>query len=228
MDDLLGAFLATLDDARVSRGERRALRELLADDPLTADQRLKLQQDLIAAVRDRLIDPRDKTMIDGLSQALSLLRPHEVPRSPARVYFGPEDPMVETLEALISGVRKTLDIAVFTITDNRLYTKIVQAHDRGVHVRVLTDDDKAHDRGSDAWRLEDAGIEVAYDHSPHHFHHKFVVIDDNTVVTGSYNWTRGADHNNRENFVVSHNPRLVRAYGHAFDDMWRDLGPSGS
>ena len=216
--------MATLEDGRVSRGERRALRELLADNPLTEDQRLTLQQELIAAVRDRLIDPRDKAMIDGLAQALSLLRPHEVPRDPARVLFGPEDPMVETLQQLIANVRKTLDIAVFTITDDRLYTQIKQAHERGVHVRVLTDDDKAHDRGSDAWRMEDAGIDVAYDQSPHHFHHKFAVLDDNTVITGSYNWTRGADHKNRENFVVSHNPRLVHAYGHAFDDLWAQRG----
>ena len=49
---------------------------------------------------------------------------------------------------------------------------------RGVRVRVISDNDKAHDKGSDVWRLPDLGAEVRVDRSPHHMHHKFAIIDD--------------------------------------------------
>lgn len=221
--DLLDAFLSTLDDARITRGERRALRALLADAPLTEHQRTTLQNKLIDAVRDRMHDPRDKELLEGLGQALNLLRPAEVHREEAKVLFGPEDPMVETLEGLLGAVRKTLDICVFTITDDRLSQRILDAQRRGVAVRIVTDDDKANDRGSDAWTLSDRGVPMRTDRSEHHMHHKFAVLDDHIVVTGSYNWTRSADAVNRENYVVSTDPVLVRAFGNAFDELWERL-----
>lgn len=221
--ELLAAFLATLEDARVTRGERSALRALLAEGDLSESQRLALQNDLIDAVRDRLIDPRDKQMLDGLGQALNLLRPTEVARESSRALFGPEDPMAATLVSILQGARKSMDIAVFTITDDRLREHIIAAHRRGVHVRILSDDDKAYDRGSDVFELRQLGIDVAFDQSPHHFHHKFAVVDDALVVTGSYNWTRSADKVNRENYLVSTDPELVHAFGEAFDRMWAEL-----
>ncbi|HHO49381.1 MAG TPA: hypothetical protein ENK18_00555, partial [Deltaproteobacteria bacterium] len=45
-----------------------------------------------------------------------------------------------------------------------------------------------------------------------------------TLVTGSYNWTRGADLNNRENFLITEDPSLVRAFSEAFEAMWSELG----
>lgn len=51
-------------------------------------------------------------------------------------------------------------------------------------------------------------------------HHKFAVFDDDTLVTGSYNWTRGAAERNEENFLVSQDPRLVRIYADKFEDLW--------
>ena len=41
--------------------------------------------------------------------------------------------------------------------------------------------------------------------------------------TGSYNWTRGADRDNRENFLVSEEPPLVARYQHAFERLWGEL-----
>lgn len=222
-DELLKALIATLDDARVTRSERRTVRELLVEAHLSDDQRLSLQQDLVAAVCDRLRNPNDRELVKALGQAIAILRPASVPRARSTAYFGPQDPMVSTLRSLIEGTRRTLDIAVFTLTDDRLTEAVLDAHDRGVAVRILTDDDKAYDRGSDVFRLAKSGVPVLFDHSPHHFHHKFAVIDDRVLVTGSYNWTRGASKDNRENFLVTEDPGQVADFAGGFDQMWNEL-----
>ena len=69
-------------------------------------------------------------------------------------------------------------------------------------------------------------VRCHYGHLPHrhHFHHKFAVIDGHVLLNGSYNWTRSADMNNRENFMLSEEPTLVRRYARAFDALWAELG----
>lgn len=223
-DHLLDALLQSAEDHHLSRSERKALRAVLGEAELSDEQRLALQQALVGRVADRFADPRDRALVHWLGDALALLAPRADRRFAAsRAWFGPEEPMVEQVRAVLDHGRRCIDVAVFTITDDRLADALLSAHGRGVRVRVLTDDDKAHDKGSDVFRLERAGVPVAYDHSPFHFHHKFAVVDERLLLTGSYNWTRGADRDNRENFLVSEEPPLVARYQHAFERLWGEL-----
>jgi phosphatidylserine/phosphatidylglycerophosphate/cardiolipin synthase-like enzyme len=63
------------------------------------------------------------------------------------------------------------------------------------------------------------------DDTPHHFHHKFVVLDSSRLLNGSYNWTRSGDRYNHENLMLTTDPRLVHKYIQAFEEMWAELGP---
>jgi phosphatidylserine/phosphatidylglycerophosphate/cardiolipin synthase-like enzyme len=91
-------------------------------------------------------------------------------------------------------------------------------------VRVITDDTKADDVGSDVDRIAGAGIPVRVDRSPCHMHHKFAVLDEATLLTGSYNWTRSAAAENQENLVVSDDVRLVSPFVATFERLWASLG----
>ncbi len=227
-DEILRAFLTTLEDRKVSRSERKALGALLADDPPTDHDADVIEAQLFEAVIARLQNDDDRELVHALRVALGKLRRSGKPSGPptraTRVWFGPGDPMSETLTTLIAAARQSLDVAVFTITDDRVSRELIAAHERGVRVRILTDDDKSGDRGSDAVRLQRAGLPLAFDRSPHHFHHKFAIFDDSSVLTGSYNWTRGAAHSNRENFMLTADPEAVRGYREGFEEMWRELG----
>lgn len=221
---LLAALIDTLHDGAMSRSEKRALRAVLADRALGESERAALRAELVDHAAGRLNDPRDRAVVAWLGTVLSMLVPPDTRSVPdPKVCFGPEDPMVETLQGLVSASRTGIDIAVFTLTDDRLSDALIAAHRRGVQVRILTDDDKQWDSGSDVQRLERGGIEVARDRSPHHFHHKFALFDRKRLATGSYNWTRGADRNNRENFLVTEDPALVRAFAVGFDKLWAEL-----
>ncbi len=72
----------------------------------------------------------------------------------------------------------------------------------------------------------EAGITVRVDRSPYHMHHKFAIFDGGTLLTGSYNWTRGASENNLENLVILYQSSLLAAFSATFERLWMKLEAS--
>lgn len=221
LDDILSQ---TLDDLRLSRTERRALTEVFADLDLTDDDRAFIRHRVFALARETVRDARATQTLEWAEDVVKILHGKLEPDPTiSEVHFSPGDECRRTIIRLLKRATKNIDICVFTITDDRLAEEILAAHRRGVKVRILSDNDKAHDRGSDIDRLAASGVEVCVDESEHHMHHKFAVFDYTHVLTGSYNWTRSAAMHNRENVLVSDDPKLVRQYQLAFDELWAVL-----
>ncbi len=141
----------------------------------------------------------------------------------AQALFSPGDAPLNRIVGLLGGSRDTVDICVFTVTDNRVSEAIAKAHRRGVNVRIVTDDDKSFDKGSDIAQLREGGVPVRTDRSPHHMHHKFALFDGDVLLSGSYNWTRSAANHNRENVIVTSDMRLVRPFRDLFEALWGEL-----
>jgi cardiolipin hydrolase len=137
----------------------------------------------------------------------------------SRAFFSPGQDCRNGILDLLTKARKRIDICVFTISDDRITESIIAAHDRQIPVRILTDNDKANDLGSDVYRMQDHGVPVVMDSSPSHMHHKFALVDE-YLLNGSFNWTRSASDYNQENIVVSDNPTLVRDFDRIFNDLW--------
>lgn len=227
-DLLFDALLSTFDDQRVTRTERKAIAAIVDDADPSEHDREVIEARLFETIGARMRDQRDRELLHALRVVVGQLRRKRsrdggADRRPTRVWFGPEEPMAETLCTLIRNTQETLDVAVFTITDDRVTRALIEAHRRGVRVRILSDDDKSGDRGSDIERLGSAGVPVHLDGSPHHFHHKFAVFDRRSVLTGSYNWTRGAARSNRENFMLTFEAEAVTGYAENFDRLWQEL-----
>lgn len=51
-------------------------------------------------------------------------------------------------------------------------------------------------------------------------HHKFAVVDEETVLTGSFNWTYAADNENDENLLVLSDKALAGQYSDEFARLW--------
>ncbi len=212
----------TLADQRVSRGERHALREVLEEAGLDAFKRSLVRNEAFDLAAEDVTDPGVKTVLKWLKDIINVVEARsERRRSVAECHFSPGEDCRNRLERLVRGAKKSVDVCVFTITDNFLARALVDVHQRGVVVRVITDDDKAEDRGSDAFDLERAGIPVALDHDPSHMHHKFAIFDRRLLASGSYNWTRSAFSENRENVLVTDDRRLVGGFCDEFEDLWK-------
>ena len=135
-------------------------------------------------------------------------------------FFTPGDSCLRKLRELCRDSRRGIDVCVYTIADDRLTDELLAAHERGVRVRIISDNDKRFDEGSDIGRLAQSGIEVRLDSAPFHMHHKFALFDGARLANGSFNWTRSASSSNQENLVVSHDAYLVRCFGGQFEQLW--------
>ena len=124
---------------------------------------------------------------------------------------------------MLFHTKKTVDICVFTITDDRIVKAIEDAHRRDVKVRIISDNDKAMDLGSDIYRLKRMGVDVRTDQTSDHMHHKYALFDDASLLTGSYNWTRSASEVNEENFIVTNDRKLVSAFKNDFQRLWEEF-----
>lgn len=230
-EDLVGFLRESLDDHRLSRAESKVLDTLLKEQrPAFREQRVLIAK-AFDLVRSELADPADVSLLSWLQDVVRRVVSARAIGADgqgtngelAEAWFLPSAAAVQRLISLIAACRETLDVCVFTITNDELSGALLAAHERGVGLRIITDDDKASDRGSDIDRLRSAGVDVRTDSSDAHMHHKFALFDGRKLLTGSYNWTRSASRENQENFLVSDDPRLVSRYKRAFDDLWRSF-----
>jgi cardiolipin hydrolase len=220
------ALRATLADGRLSRGERAALLDLLRQTPIDEPRLAQLRARAFALVRESLSEPETLARlgwVEDFVRLLAQLRPAAAEPS-SHACFSPGDGCLMTILGELGRTRQTADICVFTITDDRISSAILAAHSRGVTVRIITDNDKQYDQGSDIERLRAAGIPLRVDITEHHMHHKFAVLDGGTLLNGSYNWTRSAATHNEENLIVTRDAALVRTFAKQFASMWEALG----
>lgn len=128
------------------------------------------------------------------------------------------------LFGVISKATKSIDAAVFAITAREFSDILINAHRRGVVVRILTDNEQQGLSGSQIQQLRRAGIQVRHN-SSFYLHHKFVVVDRKCLVTGSLNWTNQALHGNNENVIVSTADDLVQPFDNEFEYLWELYDP---
>jgi mitochondrial cardiolipin hydrolase len=223
--EAIGKWLAeTLDDFHLSRGERQVLAERIAGLESGADRQAVLRLAFEHA-RERLDHPQARVILDWLEAVSRTVggSQSETAKASSEAYFSPGDHCLDATLRLLRQSRHSANICVFTITDDRVSQEILDAHRRQVSVRIVTDNQKAEDLGSDIERFEAAGIPVRVDRSAFHMHHKFAIVDAKTLLTGSYNWTRGAARDNEENLIVTDDPRLVSAFSETFERLWDRL-----
>jgi len=224
-DQLDEALRRTFDDRRLSRGERRAFGELLADVAGDEDRLRYVRNRAFDIAREQIRDEPAREALDWLADVVRLVDKQREPGRPghATAHFSPGHECRRQVIALARSARRGIDACVYTITDNRIREALMAAHDRGVAVRIITDDEKIHDLGSDILALRDHGIPVAVDDSPDFMHHKFAVFDREQLLNGSFNWTRGASERNHENVIVTDDARLVARFVDTFEELWGSL-----
>jgi phosphatidylserine/phosphatidylglycerophosphate/cardiolipin synthase-like enzyme len=216
----------TFSDRRLSGNERRVLGELLEESGADEQKLGFVRHRAFELARSAVIDPAAAQVLDWLEEVVKTLQPRprkEEKETQVEAHFGPGEDCPACIIRLFNAARRKVDVCVFTITHDRISSAILAAHRRGVTVRIITDNEKAFDLGSDIERLEQGGIPLRFDRTPFHMHHKYAIVDDERVLTGSYNWTRSAAESNMENLIVSSDPRLVHAFARNFEHAWQTL-----
>jgi len=125
---------------------------------------------------------------------------------------------------MIRTCKQTLDVAIFTLTNDKIAAAIEEAFNRGIRVRMIADDECCKMWGSDCVKLASSGIDLKTDNKVnYHMHHKFAVLDNSVVITGSFNWTMQAVKFNQENILFYENKMIAGQYTKEFDRLWNEL-----
>lgn len=213
----------TLHDNRLSRAERQALRQVLAEIKPAETELDLYRQVAFRLAREAMNNSLAATdVLDWLEDVVRQLKPAQNNNENihSEAYFSPGNKCRSRIRSLMRQANHTINICVFTITDDEISEAIAEAHNRRVNVRIISDNDKSLDTGSDIYRLEGIGVPVRHDNSPYHMHHKFAIFDDEILLSGSYNWTRSAAEKNEENIIVQNDPNLVTRFAQVFEDLW--------
>ncbi|CAF95015.1 unnamed protein product, partial [Tetraodon nigroviridis] len=120
----------------------------------------------------------------------------------------------------ILSASSSLDVCMFAFTNTDLSRAVLALRSRGVAIRVLVEEKNISICGSQIPVLLGAGVCVRFNRTPISMHHKFAVVDDRRLITGSLNWTCTGVHDSNENVIVTEVRGLVRPYVTQFARLW--------
>jgi mitochondrial cardiolipin hydrolase len=145
----------------------------------------------------------------------------------SQAYFSAEHDIASVIGGEIQAATSSVHVAIYTFTNTDVRDSLFDAAAvRGVDVSICADAGQSYTLSDqrEALRMlaDDAGVDVrvADGFSGGIMHHKFAIIDQHTVLTGSFNYTRSANEINDENLVVLSSPELAARYEQAFQDLW--------
>jgi len=141
------------------------------------------------------------------------------------LYFSPQDGAVYNgVLPAINAATKTIDLAIFFLTHNEISKALVKARHRGVAIRVILDATAASNGYSKHDYLRENGILVKVEDWGGKMHMKSAVIDGETLILGSMNWTSAGDKKNDENtLVIRDAAELAAEHKKFFNQLWGSI-----
>jgi phosphatidylserine/phosphatidylglycerophosphate/cardiolipin synthase-like enzyme len=141
-----------------------------------------------------------------------------------KVRFARSESVAEAITSLLCATSGSVDAALYRLNHPRLAHALEEAVERGVRVRLVVDGNKYAESRATQDLLARATIpfRLAYGRRGPgtKMHHKFVILDQRTVLTGSYNWTLESEDENYENLVILDETQPVEAFSREFEVLW--------
>jgi len=132
------------------------------------------------------------------------------------VCFSPPLPQgcdpTQTVVQSINSARRQVLVQAYSFTSAPIAKAVVDAKRRALDVRVILDKSNVRQGYSAATFLEHAGVPVLIDSAHSIAHNKVMILDGQTVITGSFNFTKAAEEHNAENLVVIHDAAIAAQY----------------
>ena len=134
-------------------------------------------------------------------------------------------PHQRCLSLIIKEIEKAKDciyLQGYSFTSLDIAQALVRAHKRGVKVMVLLDKSQKKDKRSQTSLIKSNKIMLRIDSKPAIAHNKIILIDHKVTITGSYNWTKGAEYRNAENLLIINEKSITKIYESNFKRRWNE------
>ena len=137
-----------------------------------------------------------------------------------RSYFCPYHSCQDVILNILSNAEKSIFVLSFTFTDHDIARSLVRKNQEGLEVKVVTDNFQNKQYWVEPFLVKN-NIDVKVN-TGNIQHNKVFIVDDNIVITGSYNPTRAAYTINNENILVIENQQVNSIYKEYFFLIWNE------
>jgi phosphatidylserine/phosphatidylglycerophosphate/cardiolipin synthase-like enzyme len=128
------------------------------------------------------------------------------------VYFSPHGGCTEAIIRELDVARTSVYVQAYSFTSVPIAQALVRAYRRGVRVEVILDKEQRTAKYSEADFLTHQGVPTFIDDRHAIAHNKVMIIDETTVITGSFNFSKQAETSNAENLLVLRDRELASRY----------------
>ena len=137
------------------------------------------------------------------------------------VLFSPRGQIKETIIETINNSEHSIHIAVFIFTSGDIAEALLNAKNRGVKIRIITDEKQGRTQHPIQDFLQEEGFNMQYlkGNVGGVMHHNFAIFDDNLVITGSYNWTEYSEKFNYENVILTDKTDVIKRFQNEFESL---------
>ncbi|MCX7970523.1 MAG: phospholipase D family protein [Negativicutes bacterium] len=183
---------------------------------------------MVGCQKDTVLTPSDGAPRNQLPAAIA--QPVTVAATgKITVAFSPNGGGQELIINQIKQAKTSIKLMAYAFTDKKIAGELAAAADRGVDVRLVIDDSQARqDDSLKAAEITKNKATIVYDPDFAIMHNKVMIIDDNRLFTGSYNYSNSANVRNAENLLlIEGNQPLVDLYLTLFSWRWDKLTKAG-
>lgn len=141
-------------------------------------------------------------------------------------YFAPDDAPAFSLLPLLQNAQQSIYFLAYSFTSDPLGEALRARAAEGVAVAGVMDAEQIQSNiGTEYDLFKQAGLDVRADGNPGLMHHKILIIDEEIVVTGSYNFTNSAETRNDENLVILYDPQVAKYFLQEFQRVFTQAQP---
>jgi len=127
--------------------------------------------------------------------------------------FTPPQQCGDLIVSHINKANHSVFVQAYGFTSKKIIDALAQAKNRGLQVEIILDRSNFREKKYDLLKsLQNNQIQIYQDKVAGIAHNKVIIIDENTVITGSFNFTENADKRNAENVLLITNKDVVKAY----------------
>jgi phosphatidylserine/phosphatidylglycerophosphate/cardiolipin synthase-like enzyme len=132
--------------------------------------------------------------------------------TPVKIYFSPRGGCTDAIINAIEQAKTEILVQAYSFTSAPIAKALVNAYKKGINVQVILDKSQRSEKYTSATFLTNAGIPTYIDDRHAIAHNKIMVIDKETVITGSFNFTKAAEEKNAENLLIITSKELAKVY----------------
>jgi phosphatidylserine/phosphatidylglycerophosphate/cardiolipin synthase-like enzyme len=135
--------------------------------------------------------------------------------------FSPDDGTADQIIQAIQSAEESINFLAFSFTSDPIAEALLRRAADGVTITGVFEESQYNSNtGTEYDNLLAAGLDVRLDGNPNNMHHKVFIIDEETVITGSYNFSQSAEARNDENTLIIHDPEIAAQYLAEFERVF--------